>query len=885
MFKINEDFSIYATRGDIVFFSVSAEDEGVPHIFKAGDVVRIKIYGKKNAAEIALQKDFPVLKDTESVEIYLTREDTKIGEVISKPKDYWYEVVVNDDTKPQTIIGYDEDGARVFKLFPEGKDLTAYIPDAEDIPFVDTELDLTSPRPVQNQAIARVLVSLQAEFDDTKKEVTEKSNNTEQAVADTNKAVAVERARIDNLVSGATADDSEIIDIRVGADGNVYGSAGDAVRKQYNKNAARIDDLTTPSINLFDKRFATPGKFLEYTNTGNAYDIEGFFVSDYIPVKPNTKYNINYTDSEKMISQYDAALNHISSVGDWSITTAENARYIRFSMGIKDIDTTMFVEGELPSAYLPYSEKISYDIFSLNGLNGDAIKHGTINPAKLRGYRVISKNIFNKRAVTEGLYLYYENGDLKEFDGYFVSEFIAVKPNTVYSVSSAEQIAFYDESYKFIEKRSAVQGAFSVPESAVFIRVSNSTARLNTTQINEGTTLCEYDEFAFTIDGNTNNSNSTVQSRICTLGKAWNEWANNKKFPIGILGDSTTDGASTTGWRTETGHEYLDNQGGGFGSVDYINKNAYPYKLEQLIRAELKNDKMRVYNIGYSGFCFYTIMKHYDAIFSGVYSDVKMVGINMGINDRITAGTPDKYYADFRTHLVETIEYLYAKGIQPFIITSQATIEPYPHDSLDAFYPLRTSEHINSIANRVKKEVAREYGLELLDMTMFDEFIMTYSDHKITDITTDGLHYKDLGHTLEAEFLFSELSPRTINATHGTILDFSSQRMKSECPANKVTYMSTPVGKMKLSANYEKSDANDIVLQDFIINITEKTSLCLTAYCSEVNSQYVLIDGEKTAITAPTQTVKTLDVGVHRIKAMSGQSQKVNWIGFTLQAE
>lgn len=193
MFVLNDDLSIYATRGDIVFFTVTAEDEGVPHVFKAGDVVRIKIYGKKDASAISLQKDFPVVKDCESVEIYLSKEDTKIGGVISKPKDYWYEVVVNDDTKPQTIIGYDEDGAKVFKLFPEGKDLTEYIPDAEDIPFVDAELDMTSPRPVQNQAIARAIVSLQAAFDETKEEVTEKSN-------DTAEGLAVERSRIDNLI-------------------------------------------------------------------------------------------------------------------------------------------------------------------------------------------------------------------------------------------------------------------------------------------------------------------------------------------------------------------------------------------------------------------------------------------------------------------------------------------------------------------------------------------------------------------------------------------------------------------------------------------------------------------------------------------------------------
>lgn len=166
MFTVNDDNSIYATRGDIVFFYVSAEDNGLNYQFQPGDIVRIKVYGKKDAENVVLQKDFPVTEITEKVYIYLTEEDTKIGEVISKPKEYWYEVELNPGTAPQTIIGYDEDGAKVFKLFPEGDDIPEYVPDItpDDIPIVDEELDVESPRPVQNQAIARAVSKLSAEF-------------------------------------------------------------------------------------------------------------------------------------------------------------------------------------------------------------------------------------------------------------------------------------------------------------------------------------------------------------------------------------------------------------------------------------------------------------------------------------------------------------------------------------------------------------------------------------------------------------------------------------------------------------------------------------------------------------------------------------------------
>ena len=101
-------------------FSVGASDGETNYQFKIGDVVRLKVFAKKDCADVVLQKDTTVTEATDTVAIILDKEDTTIGEVISKPVDYWYEVELNPETQPQTIIGYDEDGAKVFKLFPEG---------------------------------------------------------------------------------------------------------------------------------------------------------------------------------------------------------------------------------------------------------------------------------------------------------------------------------------------------------------------------------------------------------------------------------------------------------------------------------------------------------------------------------------------------------------------------------------------------------------------------------------------------------------------------------------------------------------------------------------------------------------------------------------------
>lgn len=200
MFQINDDLSIYVTRGDVVFFTVSADEDGVPYIFKKDDVVRIKVTQRKNSKNVVLQKDFVVNEPTETVHILLKGKDTKIGDVISKPVDYWYEVELNPFSNPQTIIGYDDDGAKIFKLFPEGRDLVDE--PKEELPEVDAELDLTSTRPVQNQAIASAMVKLE---DDVHK-VMENADRVESAAILAEKAAEEAKAQADSIKENGVAE-------------------------------------------------------------------------------------------------------------------------------------------------------------------------------------------------------------------------------------------------------------------------------------------------------------------------------------------------------------------------------------------------------------------------------------------------------------------------------------------------------------------------------------------------------------------------------------------------------------------------------------------------------------------------------------------------------
>lgn len=218
MYQINDDNSIYVTRGDIVDFTVTAKDRITQesYTFQPGDLVRVKVSAKKDCDSVVLQKDFTVTSAAASVAIHLDRKDTKIGGTINKPADYWLEVELNPLTDTQTIIGYSEDGPVLFRLFPEGRDLEDDDPviAPEDIPLVDDKLDLTSERPIKNKAVARAVIRIHAAIEDGWKESSELKQE-----------IAVERERINNLLNGGTADGDEVTDVRVDKDGITHATA------------------------------------------------------------------------------------------------------------------------------------------------------------------------------------------------------------------------------------------------------------------------------------------------------------------------------------------------------------------------------------------------------------------------------------------------------------------------------------------------------------------------------------------------------------------------------------------------------------------------------------------------------------------------------------
>ena len=114
--------TIRINRGDILNLTLTIkQDDNTNYTFKNGDIVIFSVYEKnKMSDKPALLKEINVQEQSESLNISLTSEETKIGNLINKPVEYWYEIELNNQ---YTVIGYDDNGPKIFMLYPEGSKL------------------------------------------------------------------------------------------------------------------------------------------------------------------------------------------------------------------------------------------------------------------------------------------------------------------------------------------------------------------------------------------------------------------------------------------------------------------------------------------------------------------------------------------------------------------------------------------------------------------------------------------------------------------------------------------------------------------------------------------------------------------------------------------
>jgi len=117
--------------------------------------------------------------------------------------------------------------------------------------------------------------------------------------------IAVLDARMDTFASlpdGSTAGDAELLDIRVGADGTTYPSAGDAVRGQISDLKSELSALTVATIDhseqLINVADAVSGAIQNDGSISTAGTWANYKTSDYIPIEAGKTYTFYLIKSD-----------------------------------------------------------------------------------------------------------------------------------------------------------------------------------------------------------------------------------------------------------------------------------------------------------------------------------------------------------------------------------------------------------------------------------------------------------------------------------------------------------------------------------------------------------------------------------------------------------
>jgi len=627
--------------------------------------------------------------------------------------------------------------------------------------------------------------------------------------------------------------------------------------------------------NLYNKANASIGYYINGSN-GALHASALFNTSDFISVLPSTQYAF---PSCHRIAYYNSSMGFISytDAPTSPITTPANTLYVKYDYEVTTDNIQQFEKGAIATSYEEYyGDAIDIDKLRNDSIIGSKIKNRTILPTHFNDYSK-GKNLFNEETVVAGKFINANTGLLSTNLDYNASDFIEILPNTEYVLKYPQYSAFYDISKVYISGFVLNSpSTFTTPSNAKYVRTSATMAQLNTQQLELGSVTTNYEKYGYKLLHLLNETpviNTTYEQPLYTFNDMWVEWLAGSKFPIGIMGDSTIDGVNTTG--------YVANTIG----VASTSPNTLCNKLESLMRIATNNNILKVYNAGFAGTYALSGITNIDAEFGGTspYNDVKMIGIGYGINDRYAYGTTEKVYRNtFKDYITQIIKWCYAKGIQPFLITTQAIVSPNVATD-QSIYPLRYASPVETIANEVKIELALTYNLELIDVNKFTEMFLNYSSFSTNSIIPDRLHFTDIGHKYEAELLFSQMCPQTIISDSYTKIDYSNQRVTSGVPENWLTMPTTPTDNFKVYVNYNKTDTTDLKIMNIWLFVNTKKQLSLKAFRNNSALTYVKVNGIKTVLTTAETNLGLLEMGLHKLEVFTGVSTTVDFKGFIFE--
>lgn len=326
-----------------------------------------------------------------------------------------------------------------------------------------------------------------------------------------------------------------------------------------------------------------------------------------------------------------------------------------------------------------------------------------------------------------------------------------------------------------------------------------------------------------------------------------------KRTVIVMLGDSTTDGYRTSGYSGNVLESLTPKP------------NTYTEILNGIINGQKGYGfNHKFYNRGFSGKTIAWLKDNLDAVLAPITEKIDYAIISMGINDSVYQKANIQ---PFEENHIDIVKRLISKGIKPILMSTQAQFENYN----------RFGSKINSIADNIKKDLAKELGIPFIDYNAGTRNILNDSEYSVKALIPDMCHFGDLGHQKSAEFLASQLIHRVEEVAAGNKIGYQNNRVVSDL--NYSDYLSDVEKEVKFLPS--KVDGFDL---EGHFNGTQKTMFEVLVYVNKpVTVKYF---GENVSVTSNDANLvdgTQLDVGLYKISVKNTPNQPSSFRGLKFE--
>lgn len=326
-----------------------------------------------------------------------------------------------------------------------------------------------------------------------------------------------------------------------------------------------------------------------------------------------------------------------------------------------------------------------------------------------------------------------------------------------------------------------------------------------------------------------------------------------KRTVIVTLGDSTTDGYRTSGYSGNVLESLTPKP------------NTYTEILNGIINGQKGYGfNHKFYNRGFSGKTIAWLKDNLDAVLAPITEKIDYAIISMGINDSVYQKANIQ---PFEENHIDIVKRLISKGIKPILMSTQAQFENYN----------RFGSKINSIADTLKRDLAKELGIPFIDYNAGTRNILNDSEYSVKALIPDMCHFGDLGHQKSAEFLASQLIHRVEEVVVGDKIGYQNNRVVSDL--NYSDYLSDVEKEVKLLPS--KVDGFDL---EGHFNGAQKTMFEVLVY---VNKPVVVkYFGENVSVSSNGANLDDgarLDVGLYKISVKNTPNQPSSFRGLKFE--